>query len=105
MNIKRITDLSGKLDRARIDLDVMKKEAALLNLNGHQEIIRVGIGNKSSQTFSLAEIDHRHSYAAVAIRGTEMVMLGVKKLYAARIDSMKEHIADIEALIKQETGA
>ena len=104
MNTEKIAKLADELNKARSALDSIEYEALLLHLNGHQQVISVRVGDKG-RSFSLAEIDHQRSYAAVAIRGTEMVMLGIKKLYAARIDSMKQRIASIETSIREQTGA
>ncbi|HJP68593.1 MAG TPA: hypothetical protein VJ846_06800 [Sphingomicrobium sp.] len=104
MNTQNISKLVEALDKARSDLDALEREASLLNLTGHQQTIHVRVGEKG-RTFSLAEIDHQRTYAAVAIRGTEMVMLGVKKLYAARADAKKQHIASIEVQLRELTGA
>lgn len=104
MDTQKIVKLAEALDKARSGLESLEYEASLLNLSGHQQAVRVQIGERS-RFFSLAEIDHQRSYAAVAIRGTEMVMLGVKKLYAARVDAMKQHIASIETSLREQTGA
>ncbi|MBU6488292.1 MAG: hypothetical protein KGQ57_10735 [Burkholderiales bacterium] len=104
MDTQKIAKLVAELDKARSDLDAIEYEVSLLNLSGHQQTIHVRIGEKG-RSFSLAEIDHQCSYAAVAIRGTEMVMLGVKKLYAARVDAKKQHIKSIEARLRELTVA
>ena len=103
MNTQSIVKLAETLDKARFDLGALEYEMSLLNLSGHQQTVHVRIGDKG-RSFGLAEIDHGRNYAAVAIRGTEMVMLGVKKLYAARVDSMKQHIASLEARLREHTG-
>lgn len=104
MDTQKIVKLAEELAKSRSSLELLEYEASLLNLSGHQQTITVRIGDKS-RSFILAEIDHQRSYAAVAIRGTEMVMLGVKKLYAARVDAMKQHIASIETSLREQTGA
>jgi hypothetical protein len=103
MNTQSIVKLAETLDKARFDLSALEYEMSLLNLSGHQQTVHVRIGDKG-RSFGLAEIDHGRNYAAVAIRGTEMVMLGMKKLYAARVDSMKQHIASLEAKLREHTG-
>jgi hypothetical protein len=104
MDTKKVADLLESLDKARSSLDKLEYEASLLNLNGHQRQISVRVG-ESQREICLTQLDYQRTYASIAIRGTEMVMLGVKKLYAAWIDAQKQKVAALETSIREHTGA
>jgi hypothetical protein len=104
MDTKKVADLLESLDKARSALDKLEYEASLLNLNGHQRQISVRVG-ESKRDICLTQIDYQRTYASIAIRGTEMVMLGVKKLYASWIDEAQQKVAAIEMAIRKHTGA
>jgi hypothetical protein len=103
MDSALIEDLLKARFRAKERLELLTAEASRLRLSGHQEDVRVHvqIGGRQSRPIEIAHIDRNHSYAAVQVRGMEMVMLGVKKWYAAAIDDAKERLANIETQIRE----
>lgn len=100
MDANELKVLLRSLESAQSNLHELETEYSLLNLTGHQQEIRISVGD-TTRTLSLARFDNA-TYTAVAVRGTEMVMLGVKKLYAARIDEARQGVREIEEKIRAE---
>jgi hypothetical protein len=89
MNTEKIRALTTALDDEMAKLADLRKKAALLTLNGHQESITVTVNGK----VSLGVTTMDRSYAQRCIRGREMILLGVKLAMSALIE-------DQEAVVK-----
>lgn len=106
MNTSTLRNLADKLDSAINYRDALVDEAALLTLSGHQSEITLSVftGRGKGRAIQLSRISRAHSYASVQVRGTEMIMLGVKKWYAAAIDEANESICAVERQMRAEVG-
>ncbi|AXE31590.1 hypothetical protein DK842_17800 [Chromobacterium phragmitis] len=101
MNTADICGLLKELDAARDELKKLKEEASLLSLSGHQNQISIQVGN-SSRSLAIARIESRNGYASTLVRGREMILLGVKKAYAALISTQAQRVRDLEESIQQQ---
>lgn len=99
MNTKAIRQMTELLDQRRKQIAELKHEASLLTLNCNQEEIRVSVGKS---TRSIAVTAMGRDYMHKMIRGREMILLGVKKVYAAIIEEFESDITELEKKIAEE---
>lgn len=102
MDTKAIRQWTEVLDKKRQQLDELKQEASLLTLSGNQDQIRVTVGTKGR---SIAVSEMGRDWAQHLIRGREMILLGVKKAYAAMIAEAEAEILEVERKIAEATKA
>lgn len=103
MNTINIRNLSDNLFKARERLEQVKSEAAILTLSGHQRAVSISVvSERGTRKLDVTELDDRY-YQVKQTRGMEMVLLGLKKWYAAEIDRAKDQVAAIEQKLRQET--
>jgi len=100
MDTNAISELCKKLEQEEKLLQELKKEASLLNLNGHQEQITVSFSGK---TRAIAISDMARDYSQKVIRGREMILLGVKKAYLGIIDHQENVVVKIKEEIREHT--
>lgn len=103
MNTDLIRKLTFDLDDAEKLLKELTTEAEYLNLN-HQDLISVCVP-KVTRWIAVAENGGREAgWMTRLIRGREMILLGMKKAYAAMIEQQKERVQAIKEQIAQEAA-
>lgn len=108
MKTDRISALVEELRKARTRLDSLRSERACLNLNGHQHTISVSVGvhGGTAKSFTVAAPGGGEvSYRSVMVRGMEMVMLGIVKLYNGWISEAEDKVAELEAALRAEVAS
>lgn len=101
MNTAVITDLCKQLDKARAHLEAAKAARAALNLNDHQETLRVVCGKASIE---VSYLDRDTSWRSTLIRGREMILLGMQKVANAEIDRCRAEVVRIKQQIAVVAG-
>ena len=96
MTTNEIIELCKRLKKEREALSEMKKKLASCNLSGHQNKIKVLIGD-GSITVNVTETNR--GYSESLIRGREMILLGVKKAIQAAVDEQESLVSRIEEAI------
>ncbi|MTD32600.1 hypothetical protein [Paludibacterium denitrificans] len=100
MDIQATRKLLDQLQSERDELDRLVTEERTLTLDGHQDGISVRIGSDSR---SIAVTGMDKNYAQCVIRGREMILLGIKKVYRAAIEYQKAKIHALELKIREST--
>lgn len=106
MNTSTLRNLADRHDRAISHRDELVDEAASLTLSGHQSetTLSVFTGKVKGRAIPISFVSRQSSYSAAQVRGTEMIMLGIKKWYSAEIDKANESIRAIEEEMRAEVG-
>jgi len=104
--MRNTTDIRGLLDqydKAVDALGILRDEAAKLRLNGHQDDVQLSIhiSGRKGRGLTLATSSRETNYASAQVRGMEMIMLGVKKWYAAEIERHQQHVKRLEERIRE----
>lgn len=102
MDITKLHKLLDMLEKEQNELSKLILESNSLNLNGNQDGISVRIAT-ANRDIRVTEMD-RH-YVQQVIRGREMILLGVKKVYHASIESQKKKIQSLKVEIQKETSS
>lgn len=97
MTTNEIIELCQRLKKEREALSEMKKKLVACNLSGHQNRIKVLIGD-GSIAVNVTETTNR-GYSESLIRGREMILLGVKKAIQAAVDEQESLVSRIEEAI------
>lgn len=98
MGTSDIMKMCEKLNAEREKLELFKTRLASCELNGHQSEITVTVGNAKMQ-LRVTELDR--GYASRAIRGREIILLGIKKTIAAMVDDQTQIVKDLETQINE----
>lgn len=96
MTTNEIIELCQRLKKEREALSEMKKKLAACNLSGHQNRIKVLIGDGS---IAVNVTEMNRGYSESLIRGREMILLGVKKAIQAAVDEQESLVSRIEEAI------
>lgn len=103
MNTDRIRKMTIELDAAMKHAADLRREADTLRLN-HQEQIAVSVPGCHRVIHVAVNGGRESGWMTRMVRGREMIMLGVKKAYAAMIEAADERVAEIEAAITREVA-
>lgn len=98
MNTELIRKLTVDLDTAMKHAADLRREAGTLQLN-HQEQIAVSVPGCHRIIHVAVNGGHGAGWMTRMVRGREMIMLGIKKAYAAMIEAADDRVAEIEAAI------
>lgn len=96
MTTNEIIALCQQLKKERAILVEMKSKLAMCRLSGHQNSIKVLIGD-GAIAVNVTEMDR--GYSQSLIRGREMILLGVKKAISAVVDEQQSIVLSIESEI------
>lgn len=96
MTTNEIIALCQQLNKERAILVEMKSKLAMCQLSGHQNRIKVLIGD-GAIAVNVTGMDR--GYSQSLIRGREMILLGVKKAISAVVDEQQSIVLSIESEI------
>jgi hypothetical protein len=100
MNISRIEAVLRDLQRKRDEL--RDAEIHRHKLNNKTGVVRVSVGDDQYFTVDVTQYMHWSGTGKV-IEGRDMIYLGLQKLANARIDLLKEKVAEMEDEIRRLT--
>jgi hypothetical protein len=103
MNTDLIRSLTKDLDLARKSLIALRAEAETLNL-GHQGTISVCVPGATRAIVVAQDGGRSFGWQSRMVRGREMIMLGIKKAYAAMIESERAQIEVLKEAIAKEAA-
>ena len=88
MNIQEIRQIATEIDKADAEMAQLIREFKTLNLSGHQNnvTLHVRFGNESIRSLTVADNNREPGSLSPPVRGLALLMLGIKKWYAAEID-------------------
>ena len=101
MNTKKLSDLLNEVENRRKELKILLIEQESLSLNGTQSMISVAVGQRSRQ-ITITHMDRSTGWESRLVRGSEMILLGVKKAYAVMVDEAKANVELAESAVRSE---
>ena len=99
MNTKKMRDLLKNLDGCKNELETLKNEYARLNTNIHYNSVSMQVNGRELTLISTANSDNERG---IAVRGREMILLGVKKVYSEWIEIRERDIQRLKDRILKE---
>ena len=99
MNTEKMRDLLKKLDGYKNELEKLKNEYARLTTNIRYNSVSMQVNGRELTLISTANSDNERG---IAVRGREMILLGVKKVYSEWIEIRERDIQRLKDRILKE---